>query len=330
MSDCWRALAMAVAVLVAPCAAAQVPRGVSRRVIKTSDGVRIAMFRYAAPSASAERPVVVLVSDVGFNSRAFDLQGDGLAQLLARHGLETFSFDWRGTGSSEVPPSFGLADLAERDLAAVVDAVVAQRVVLVGWGIGGTLAIAYAAHSPERIAGVVALASPLDLDEPNVIVKRWVHELPLQGLTQLPGAGDRGEDAAVFNLLYAHGNALTPEMVELIRHRVTGPISARLARDLADWMHSGDTVLFGRGLHELAKGLDRPVLLFLAPLDNWTHPEFAEPWQDELPRLTVTPLSWVDGYREDYGHLGMLFAKDAPGRIHGRIAKFADDPLVSP
>ncbi len=303
--------------------------GVYRRAIKTSDGVSIALYRYAPNSTPPDRPAVLLVSDVGFNAQVFDWGDRGLARFLASRGIEVFSFDWRGTGLSQVPTGFGLADLAERDLPAALGAVGAAHVVLVGWGIGASLALAQACHDPERIAGVVALSAPLDLDVPNVIARKWLGSLPTHGLTTLPGfPGDPPDDPALFNLLYAHGNALPPSEVLRIRREATGRIGAGVAADLGRWMRAGDVTLYGRGLHEICRGFDRPVLLVLAPLDNWTHPEFAEPWVDILPRTSVEPLSWVDGYGEDYGHLGPLFGKDAR-RAWKRIAAFASKPEVS-
>src|SRR5579863_4022812 len=146
MSDRARRWMVAAAALATTAGAADRPEGLFHKVAKTGDGVRIAMFRYAPATVDRQKPSVLLVSDFGFSSRAFDVQEQGLARYLASHGFETFSFDWRGSGASDSPTDFSIASLVEQDLPAVVDGTGAARLVIVGWGFGGTAAIAYAAH----------------------------------------------------------------------------------------------------------------------------------------------------------------------------------------
>jgi len=66
-------------------------------------------------------------------------------------------YDKRGTGLSERPPgpdTYAL-DTRVRDLGAVMDAVGVHRADLFGWSEGGTIALAFAARYPERVARLV-------------------------------------------------------------------------------------------------------------------------------------------------------------------------------
>jgi pimeloyl-ACP methyl ester carboxylesterase len=79
---------------------------------------------------------------------------------LRRH-RQAVAFDLRGHGASDPPSSgdYAISALAD-DLAAVVDQLDLDRFVLVGHSTGGSVAIAYAATHPARVAGLVLVATP--------------------------------------------------------------------------------------------------------------------------------------------------------------------------
>lgn len=76
-----------------------------------------------------------------------------LHRLAARTRL--IVFDKRGTGLSD--PVAASASFEERadDLRAVMDAAGSKEAVILGWSEGGPLCIQFAAHHPERVAGMV-------------------------------------------------------------------------------------------------------------------------------------------------------------------------------
>jgi 3-oxoadipate enol-lactonase len=64
-------------------------------------------------------------------------------------------YDKRGHGLSDAPPGpYTIADHAG-DLAGLLDRLEAASAVLVGLSVGGLIAMAYALHSPERVAALV-------------------------------------------------------------------------------------------------------------------------------------------------------------------------------
>lgn len=103
---------------------------------------------------------IVLVMGWVFPMRAHDLLPEsarGLAELAQLGRLVTF--DKRGTGLSDRVKE--LPTLAQRmeDLGTVLDAVGSERAILLGVSEGGSLAIAFAAAHPERVAGLVLIGA---------------------------------------------------------------------------------------------------------------------------------------------------------------------------
>jgi pimeloyl-ACP methyl ester carboxylesterase len=85
-----------------------------------------------------------------------------------QHGLATrsVSFDLRGLGESGGSHGpFGV-EAGVEDVAAVADALLPEKFVLVGHGFGAAVAGAFASYYPERLAGLLYLEAPGDL-------RRW-------------------------------------------------------------------------------------------------------------------------------------------------------------
>jgi proline iminopeptidase len=125
-----------------------------------STGSRIAYVRMPAESRAQPAPVVFLHGGPGVP----DMKGDAeYFGRLAGDGFNVYVYDEVGSGRSsrlEDPRGYTLErDVA--DLEAIREKTGAERIVLIGHSYGGTLAAAYAASYPERVAGMV-LSSPGD------------------------------------------------------------------------------------------------------------------------------------------------------------------------
>jgi pimeloyl-ACP methyl ester carboxylesterase len=79
------------------------------------------------------------------------------------------ALDFHGHGRSEALPgsSFEVANFAG-DIAAAADGLDLERFAIVGHSLGGAAAIAYAADHPERVAGLVLVATPGRLPDEQV------------------------------------------------------------------------------------------------------------------------------------------------------------------
>ena len=116
------------------------------------------------PQAATQLPVVLL-HGAGMDSAGLDVpvENASLVDSLARHGIHTIAFDFRGHGrSSRVSDGFSVTVATSvADTLAVLDYVQeitgAAQVVLIGVSYATIVASVVAERSPERIAGLVLL-----------------------------------------------------------------------------------------------------------------------------------------------------------------------------
>jgi pimeloyl-ACP methyl ester carboxylesterase len=134
--------ALVIASIVALAAAAAVAR---ERTVASADGVAI---RYQV--AGKGEPTVVLVHGWALDHRVWEGQAAGLA---ARRRVVTL--DLAGHGESGRGRSAWTMAAFGDDVKAVVQAVGAKQVVLVGHSMGGPVVLEAARRMPERVKGIV-------------------------------------------------------------------------------------------------------------------------------------------------------------------------------
>lgn len=94
---------------------------------------------------------------------------DDFAPVVAPH-YRTLAFDLRGHGDSDRDPALRYHhDAVADDLAAALDALAIERLVLVGHSFGGRAAMRFAGRHPERLAGLVIVDAGPDLDARGVL-----------------------------------------------------------------------------------------------------------------------------------------------------------------
>jgi len=114
------------------------------------------------------------------------------------------ALDLHGHGRSEASPGacYDVASFAE-DIGAAVDGLGMERVAIVGHSLGGAAAIAYAADHPERVAGLLLVATP--------------GRLPDEQVAGVRGALDRDYDgtmSGIWRRLLANATPATRRTVE--------------------------------------------------------------------------------------------------------------------
>lgn len=105
-------------------------------------------------------PVLVYIHDIGQN------KNDPSSVSLAKHCLERDSsficFDLSGHGQSSEDLSSCTLSLWLEDVETVLNALSSSPLVIVGHGLGGWLAFLYAMRNPERVFGLVGMATAAD------------------------------------------------------------------------------------------------------------------------------------------------------------------------
>ncbi len=146
------------------------PAGVTESFVDTSDGVRIRMWETAADGS--QRRVALLL-----HGNADSLPGtSSFRTFLARNGISTVSFDYRGTGSSSGWPS---EEGIYRDGEAVMNSLLTKheisgdKVAIIGVSVG-TGPASFLAHR-YNVAKLVLVS-------PYFSIRDLVAEMPLYGL----------------------------------------------------------------------------------------------------------------------------------------------------
>jgi pimeloyl-ACP methyl ester carboxylesterase len=125
-----------------------------------ANGIRMHVQRMPAKGVApdAPRPRVVFIHGVGTDSLAsFYLT---LAAPAANAGIDVISYDLRGHGRSDRPPTgYTVADAVDDLAALLVELQVEGPVHLVGNSFGGTVAFSFAQRFPDRVASLVAIES---------------------------------------------------------------------------------------------------------------------------------------------------------------------------
>jgi esterase len=116
-------------------------------MLESSDGVGIHYLEW--PGAAVD-PALIFLHGGGLHAHTFDLVGN-----LLRNAGRCIALDLRGHGESERSPhGYGSEQTAD-DIAAAVEWLGIERVVVVGHSMGGIGAITWAARRPPELAGLV-------------------------------------------------------------------------------------------------------------------------------------------------------------------------------
>jgi polyhydroxyalkanoate synthase len=140
--------------------------GYHRRTTRVREAWRAGTTRLLDYRPRGGAPILVVPSLI---NRAYILDlapGRSLLRALARRGLRPFLVDWDAPGEAE--RSFTLTDYVAGRLEGALDAVLAatgRRPVVVGYCMGGLLALALALRRAGNVTGLALLATPWDFHQ---------------------------------------------------------------------------------------------------------------------------------------------------------------------
>jgi len=137
---------------------------------------KLELHRYAPETTEHETPVFIVYALIN-RPYILDLQPDrSVIRRLLEAGFEVYLVRWGEP--SLLDTTLGLADYVCRYLDNCVDAVREESGVadvhLLGYCMGGTLAIMYTALFQERVRTLSLMATPIAFDGTNGILEQWV------------------------------------------------------------------------------------------------------------------------------------------------------------
>jgi pimeloyl-ACP methyl ester carboxylesterase len=312
--------------------------------VRCADGVVVIAKRFRPRVPDATRMPVVCLPGLGTDSHNFDAPAPwGLARVFADAGHDTWAVDLRGTGQSTMGWSRWVGvtfdDFVGLDLPAVVDRVTAvtgaSQVALVGHSMGGM--VAYAALSSElgaRIGAAITVASPLGFPRGFDIAPFFRLLRPLAPLAPGLFGGVLGRLVTPLAL-----RADTPFLknwlildhvdksaLRRVMYRAVQDVPRGLMFQFRDWVEhdafrSKDAAVDYRArLH----GVATPVLVIEAPQDGLADVTAVRRALPLLPAAEHVVAGRENGCRVDYGHIDVLFGRDAPDDVHPRLLDFLD------
>ena len=316
--------------------------------VSIDDGAVILVRKRRADIAST-KGAVVLLHGFGQNRYSWHLSSRSFANHLAQQGFDVFNLELRGHGRSRIagsqyPATF--EEYVEVDTAAGINAAIAlsghEKVFVIGHSLGGAIAYAASAHTPEKIAGVVTIGG----------VFRFGHGQPIfKVLSRLYRAGRFPLDPITKHIPYVPVD-LAGRLLWAAKHVVDHP--AFLRSPLMVWVPRSveSDVLEER----LSKGMDRTGFAVLRRMIEWaaTGKFMGAPGVDyggrfsalNLPLLVIagtkdmlcTPKDCVAAYDQSvsadktyfnfgprqggfhWGHIDLIFGKRAPEFVWPMIA----------
>ena len=294
------------------------------------------LLDYSAPGARG----TVLLAVPSLINRAYilDLTAQrSMMRSLAKKGLRPYLLDWGTPGAEEI--GFSLDDYVGTLLAGALAAVVkrAGRPAVLGYCMGGLLALAAGILRPRDVRGLALFATPWDFHEPDDSQARIVTAMkkPIEDAIAL-------WNSMPVDLLQACFAAVDPGGIER-KFRVLAEmdLSSRRLRDfvaLEDWLNDGVALagpvaretLFGwyienqpaRGQWKVCGKAVRPerykgpALVLIPSRDRIVPPASALALAKALPNAETVEI--------DTGHIGMVTGALAPRQVYARLIRWLD------
>ena len=232
------------------------------------------------------------------------------SDALAAAGFHVIALDLPPFGFSDRPGNYTRQDQAGR-INDVLDALKAERAIIVGHSFGAGAATELAMRYPDRTRALVLVDAALGLTAapsaaPWVIQPQWIREI----LVSLTITNPVVTETLLKSLIAKKERAL-PEYVAILQRPLTQRDSTR---DIADWLYyflGADTDAASADRNAYAK-LEVPVAILWGDKDTITPVEQALDLRTLLP--PKTDLTWLPGL----GHIPQI---EDPGMFNDALLK---------
>ncbi len=222
--------------------------------------------RSHARSRERDKPVLALVHGWGMNARVFD----ALANLLAAD-FDVRAFDLPGHGGRDA--------LADNTLQSWADDLAGQlpdNAMLLGWSLGGQVAMRAALDHPHKVARLVLLASTPKF----VATETWARGMAMADLADFGAALLADPEATLLRFLSLQTRGMPGQKALLQQLRQT-LLAAPVARSEA--LAGGLAILRDTDLRAELPRLTQPALVLHGALDTLTPPAAGAWLAETLP-----------------------------------------------
>ncbi|MEQ8653706.1 MAG: alpha/beta fold hydrolase [Kiloniellales bacterium] len=285
---------------------------------------------------SKGRPFLLIPSLI---NRAYILdldQNTSLCSWLAGQGFHPYLVDWDSPAEEE--RGFSMTDYVAGRLCQILDhveGVSQQRPLVLGYCLGGLLALGLAQLECSRLAGLVLLATPWDFHAEAAVAPSQLRLAALMAAPLIDSQGYLPVDG-VQTLFYALDPWLAIRKFTAFAARDPDAPAAKAFVALEDWLNDGvplagpvaRELLFGwyaenrpqRGLWRLAGRrvepgkLELPTLAIIPHEDRIVPPSSALALAEALPNVTLE--------RPAAGHIGMIVGRNAISSVWQPIARW--------
>jgi len=285
------------------------PEPLPRLHVETHDGWSFPLFRVDPCPGGAGEPVILLHSLAG-SPHAFRYGADSLAATLSAEGYAVYLACYRGDADairSVGAPAPSLDAVARIDLPAALQRVRAhagaERVHLLGFGLGALLAMDLGARRPDHTATVTALAPPLRV--PRVRSELRAAQLAMQLIPSSWRVPVRAMGRASLPLI--EGERCRGDRLRGSLAYATDDVPVAMVQQLLEWVHEARPSLV-RGV-DLAACLAQgtaPLHVLVGTQDPVALPGSA----------AAAAASWggrcTQHHVADHGHLDLLVGRRAP------------------
>lgn len=222
-------------------------RGTPAKTAELSQGTTY--YQWLGP---VRGPIAVAIHDTTMPSAVWDEVAEGLGAI----GYRVLVYDLYGRGLSDAPKgpqdrAFFIGQLTDL----LADQGIGQDLTLIGYGLGGAIATAFAADQTERVKRLILLA-PLGIERTEDELARFIRQTPLVGdwlfLTMFGGQLRKGVAAAP--------SRIGPAQLEELGHKGFLPAVLSSLRGIGQGRQEADHRAIGRS--------DVPVVALWGQLDT--------------------------------------------------------------
>lgn len=308
---------------------------IEQTTTQTQDDVEIELLRYGS---NHEGPTILLVHGTINNQRCWAPTPErGIAPGLARSGLDVWTINMRGRGSSETPDEeWGIRAYADQDvpaaLRAVHEATGGEPIHYAGHSLGGMIYFILCVRCPElepHIASATTLAGSIDCpvitpEEKIVDQFRFLPDtIPVKKIRTLYRKASKPFGINDLRTI-ANPDRVSDDIFQ-VAHEAFSDTSPMVTAELAAWdlrQKLGlNSTLDDQVSNLIKSGLLSPVQMINSPDDQLVDIERVREAAAKLdnPDLTRTELSPDQGSQHRYDHLDMLYAEGVEADVLPRM-----------